>query len=125
MPFSADAWRAGREPWSYTEGGRTWIARPVSALAVADTLTGLDQLGHRAQAARWKALFRQAFPWSPLYWLFPTLDPVRRILALEPVAYQAVIVDFLLSLGVGETPPTPLATSGTSSSTRISTASAA
>lgn len=117
MPFSADAWRAGRETWSYTEGGRTWEARPVSALAVADTLTGLDQLSHHAQAARWRKLFRLAFPWSPLYLVLPRFDPVRRILALEPGAYQAVIVDFLLSLGVGAPSPNPLATSGTSSPT--------
>lgn len=117
MPFSADAWRAGREPWTYTEAGRTWTARPVAALAVADTLTGLERCGHREQAARWRALFRLAFPWSPVYWLAPGLDPVRRILALEPGAYQAVIADFLLSLGQGTPSPSALTTSGTSSPT--------
>lgn len=119
MPFSADAWRAGREAWTYTEGGRTWEARPVSALAVADTLTGLDRCTHTEQAARWEKLFRLAFPWSPLYLAFPQYDPVRRIMRLEPGAYQAVIVDFLLSLGLGEL-PSALATSGTSSSTTTS-----
>lgn len=120
MPFSADQWRATREPWTYTEGGRTWTARPVSALAVADTLAGLDQCSRQEQAARWRALFRLAFPWSPLYLVFPQYDPVRRIMALEPGAYQAVIVDFLLSLGLGESTPSALATSGTSSSTSTS-----
>ncbi|RTL04205.1 MAG: hypothetical protein EKK62_16825 [Acidimicrobiia bacterium] len=116
MPFSADAWRAGRQAWSYTEGGRTWEARPVSALAVADTLTGLDRCSPREQAARWRALFRLAFPWSPLYLALPQYDPVRRIMALEPGAYQAVIVDFLLCLGLGDQTTSALATSGTSSS---------
>lgn len=115
MPFSADAWRETRAPWSYTEGGRTWTARPVSALAVADTLAGLDQCSHREQAARWRKLFRLAFPWTPLYLAFPHWDPVRKILALEPGAYQAVIVDFLLSLGVGQEKTSALSTSGTSS----------
>lgn len=114
MSFSADAWRAGREPWTYTEGGRTWTARPVSALAVADTLTGLDRCTPAEQAARWRALFRLAFPWSSLYLALPQYDPVRRIMALEPGAYQAVIASFLLSLGLGPT-PSALATSGTSS----------
>lgn len=117
MPFSADEWRATRQAWSYTEGGRTWTARPVSALAVADTLTGIDACKPTEQAARWRALFRLAFPWSPLYWVFPSLDPVRRILALEPGAYQAVIVDFLCYLGVGSASPSVLSTSGTSSAT--------
>lgn len=116
MPFSADAWRAGRQAWTYTEGGRTWEARPVSALAVADTLTGLHECTPREQSARWRRLFRLAFPWNPLYLVFPQYDPVRRILALEPGAYQAVIVDFLLSLGLGDQTPSALATSGTSSS---------
>lgn len=116
MPFSADEWRATREAWTYTEGGRTWTARPVSALAVADTLTGLDTCNPRQQAARWRKLFRLAFPWNPLYVAFPQWDPVRRILALEPGAYQAVIVDFLLSLGVGPSSHA-LPTSGTSSPT--------
>jgi hypothetical protein len=87
---------------------------------VADTLTGLDQCPAKVQAARWRKLFRLAFPWNPLYLAFPQYDPVRRIMALEPGAYQAVIVDFLLSLGVGGT-PNPLATSGTSSPTSTPT----
>lgn len=123
--FSADAWRATREPWRYTEGGRTWTARPVSALAVADTLGGLDHCSPREQASRWRRLFRLAFPWSPLYLLFPQFDPVRRIMALEPGAYQAVIVDFLLCLGLGDQSPSALATSGTSSSMTTSTETAA
>jgi len=115
MAFSADDWRAARTPWTYTEDGRTWTARPVSALAVADTLTGLEACSPHEQAQRWRRLFRQAFPWSVLYLAFPQWDPVRRILRLEPGAYQAVIVDFLLSLGIGPTSPSVLTTSGTSS----------
>lgn len=90
-----------------------WVARPVSALAVADLLTGIDALDHRAQAIRWRRIFRLAFPWRLAYWWKG--DPVRRILALEPGAYQAVIADFLRSLG--RSTALPLATSGTSSPT--------
>lgn len=118
--FDADAWRAGREPWTYTDGGRTWTARPVSALAVADTLTGLEGASHREQAVLWRRLFRLAFPWSWLYAVFPQFDPVRRIMRLEPGAYQAVMVDFLLSLGLGHQATSALPTSGTSSLTPTS-----
>lgn len=117
MPFSADQWRASRQHWTYTEAGRSWEARPVSALAVADTLAGLNELSHREQAARWRRLFRLAFPWTWLYLFFPQWDPVRRIMRLEPGAYQAAIVDFLLSLELGQAAPSVLPTSGTSSPT--------
>lgn len=107
--FSADAWRAAREPWTYTERGRTWVARPVSAEAVAGAFDRLskqrgDLAAERREVGR---LLRLAFPWRPSrMWRG---DPVRRILALEPGLYQAVIKSFFASLAptVGEpTPPT-------------------
>lgn len=112
MAFSADEWRAARTPWTYTEGGRTWVARPVSALAMADALQGMDTLPAPHQAARWRGIFRMAFPWKISYWWLG--DPVTRIMRLEPGAFQAVVADFLFSLGAAA-PPSPLTTSGTSS----------
>jgi len=114
MPFDADAWRAAREPWSYTEGGRHWVARPVSALALADALQGLQDLSAAEQADRWRRVFRLAFPWRISYWWLG--DPVTRIMALEPGAYQATIADFVVHLGA-PLPSNALATSGTSSPT--------
>lgn len=112
MSFNVDTWRAAHPPWSFTVEGRTFVARPVSAIAVADLVDGIDGVPAREQARRLRKLFRLAFPWRATYLAARRLDPVRQLFALEPGVYQGTLADFFVHLGLGKSAPSP-ATSGT------------
>jgi hypothetical protein len=94
MSFNADAYREAVAPWTFTAGGRTWQARPVSAPAVQRFHTALraaaGDAGRQERALR--TLLRQAFPWRFSYrWRG---DPVDRLLRLPPDDRQAALADF-------------------------------
>jgi hypothetical protein len=111
--FNADDYRAALRPWTFTVGGLTWEARPVSAPAVVsfharfaaiadaerDALLGspdeANAIHARAEIERRKvlrALLRLAFPMKlPYRWRG---DPVDKILALDPPTRNATLADF-------------------------------
>jgi hypothetical protein len=95
MAFDVDAFRAAHRPWSFTVGGRTFLARHVSApqcqrFERERAAAGADQRKHRT--AFWRIL-RAAFPWRPSY--LTRGDPVRIILdELEPPARAETLTDF-------------------------------
>jgi hypothetical protein len=101
-----DAWRATHPTWSYTDGGYTYRARPVSARAVASLVEKLEAAKTpRQQFTLYERLFRLAFPWVPHYaWRG---DPVKKIMALEPIALKAVQADFFRHLGGSGTTRAP------------------
>ena len=126
MAFDVDAFRAAHRPWSFTVGGRTFGAKHVSALKVAEyerraaDASALYRTnparGSRAQLAALRWLLRFAFPWRIDYLLRG--NPVAIILSLEPAARAEALRDFFASLQGKTTPTTtPLpSTSGTPSS---------
>lgn len=90
--FDAEAWRAAREPWTYSDQGRTWTARPVSAEAVLAAQLELQAASaHRARRIM-RRLFRLAFPYRlSMRWRG---DPVALIEALPLPGWEAVLRSF-------------------------------
>lgn len=127
MPFDLNAFREAHRPWSFTDGGRTFTARHVSAndcltfdamrseavalLRQALLNPKLSELQkqrivarhHRTDVRQWRWLLRRAFPWRADYWLRG--DPVSIILALDAAARGEVLADFFGCLRTGATPP--------------------
>lgn len=103
---NVDALAGQRGRWAVTIGGREYIARPVSAEMVAQFQETATQDTPQAGALALRRLLRVAFPWVWRYAWAPALDPVRRLLALEPVLRQEVLASFFAFLG-GRPQPAP------------------
>jgi hypothetical protein len=100
-----DAWRANNPTWSLTLDGYTYRARPVSARAVAEWMVALGNAQPGDGFALFERMFRLAFPWVPSYlWRG---DPVKKIMALPPAAFQEVREDFFAHLGAARKPRAP------------------
>jgi hypothetical protein len=118
MAFDADAYRAAREPWTCRIGGRLHTAQPVSQEALLRFQGGMERAARTQDAtlaARvTRALWRTAFPWRPsMLWRG---DPVPQLLALEPPAHEAALLDFFAWLGARPPAPPARTTSGSSAS---------
>lgn len=104
MAFNVDDFRAAHRPWIFTVGGRSFVARHVSAPQIFRYQDRMKEAGIRTArieaAIRW--LLRLAFPWRPSYLLRG--DPARIILRLEPAARTAALADFFAALRGDETP---------------------
>lgn len=120
MAFSADLFRAAHRPWQLTTGGRTFVARHVSAPAVVAFHTRFAEA--RSETGRMRALrrlLRLAFPWRFSYLVRG--DPVRILARMEPAAQRAALADFFVALE-GKSPSSTLPTiPGKPSSTRSPT----
>ncbi len=130
MSFNVDAFREAHRPWTFTVGGHSWVARPVSAPAVAAFHAAFRAVQDDEETARAKAagpaewirvfthaerrrtaiitrLLRLAFPWRLSYRWRPSHDPVATLLSLEPKARNAAFASFFTCLE-GSANPTPL-----------------
>lgn len=121
MVFNVDAFRDAHRPWSFTAGGRTHEARPISAPAVIAFHTAFNAASDEAGRLRaLRKLLRLAFPWRLSFrWRG---DPVDEVLNLEPAARRAALNDFFASLEGRSGPSAPPTTLGTPSSARRGTA---
>lgn len=102
--FSADSFLEALEPWSFTTGGRRYVAQPVSAPRVARFLHACTSAQPNEQHRQLKALLREAFP-KRLSFLWRG-DPVLEILAMEPRTRDATLKSFFASLGLTTLAPT-------------------
>lgn len=91
-----DALRATYEPWSFTTGGRRYVARPVSIeQVIAHEAACVGESSVRILEERRK-LLRLAFPWRLSYrWRG---DPVALICGAEPAVYREIWESFSASL---------------------------
>lgn len=96
--FSADAFVEALEPWSFSVGGRRYVAHPVSAPSVARFLAACATGQPNEALVGLRALLREAFP-KRLSFLWRG-DPVLEILAMAPRARDATLQDFFGSLGL-------------------------
>lgn len=91
-----DALRATHEPWSFTTGGRRYVARPVSIEQVIAHEAACIGAGPAAVLNERRALLRIAFPWRLSYrWRG---DPVALICDAEPAVYREMWESFSASL---------------------------
>lgn len=96
MSFSADAHRAAYEPWTFTTNGKTYAARPVSALQVMRFFSRAKD--EEQFITELYILLRHAFPYRmSMRWRG---DPVREILKLDRDGLKAAVRDFFSSQGV-------------------------
>lgn len=98
MAFDLDAFREAHRPWRLTAGGRTWIARHVSARQFERYQQRVrDAQGdQRRILLAVRIILRQAFPWRFSYWIHG--DPVTVLFGLEPRALNAALADFFRHL---------------------------
>ena len=115
MSFDADKFQAALRPWIFTAGRSSWIARPVSAPALArfhgdfkvvgdfereQLLTATSPLARarvqrraeRRRAVLLRRIFRVAFPYRLSYLVRG--DPVKALIQLPPAARSEAITAF-------------------------------
>lgn len=99
MPTPAldlDALRAAHEPWTFSTGGRTYTARPVSVEQVIAHEAECVGASPAAVMRARRRLLRLAFPWRPSFlWRG---DPVRAICSASPALHRVVMDSFFVAL---------------------------
>lgn len=96
--FSAEAFLEALEPWSFSVGGRRYVAHPVSAPRIARFLAACATAEPTDALKALRALLREAFPKRlSMVWRG---DPVIEILSMEPRARDATLQSFFACLGL-------------------------